>query len=855
MTMTCDQASARLVDLPAGSEPDTDLALHLAGCDACRRRQADQVFVRRALASAVWPAPPTGLGDAGMPRTGQVATSKSPSLGERQPSADPPTRTERPRSPVGRGSSGRRSSTSRLGRGWDLAFLGAIAAVIALVLARGWSTGPSAGPSPDVSRGDAATETPVIPPTVSVQAPPVSAAAGQVPDWVEHADPKRIEIIPVLDETQVLTGYDLLIEQELDFTLSPLWTVEDDAVCEAIWLDWGDGQGEELACDRPAAIAADSRTLSRYPLKHRYGQAGPYRPQVWMRQRQDAVLTGPAADFLVLDRHASQGPVVDSAANPSVVMVSDDALLPGLVLALGLLLMTLLKLAAPLRSLRSLRWLRRIPVWVLGIGWLWLLVGLPLRLVNAIPSHHIDPIIGRRGLDPLRPDAGLVQVTTSAGRRAGRGRLRLLFTDGQVRFAEPPILLSQREVDTPYGPIIPRHEDSLGRLRTVHAPVGLPFADPRRDGIGLSMPVELPRDPAADEALEFKEAWYRSACLSEGNLVPSPDERSVILLRRHAGVLRIFLMDLVSGAIAMTHPLVRDVAWSPDSRWVVSRGADSRGAADRDGPMVTLTLRDRQNLSVRAAMDIELESGYAASADGIWLARADGVWRVDWPGGASTAAGAPDAGEDGHPLSLTPKRIFAWPADPGYQPQDGPRWIAPAPDGRTIAYGCPSGMCLVDDRGAPMAVVRSDFDQEATRHAIWRSDSGRLALLEIPRAVKDGYWSSYPWSGEGRGVGSSKLSVVDDRGRVLVDAFVSDGAANISPPRWTADGRWLIFTACPLDGRRIVAVDTEGGAALDLSQPGWDAWAALLPESGDLLLHNGRGGLWRSRLKVPLAAP
>lgn len=80
-------------------------------------------------------------------------------------------------------------------------------------------------------------------------------------------------------------------------------------------------------------------------------------------------------------------------------------------------------------------------------------------------------------------------------------------------------------------------------------------------------------------------------------------------------------------------------------------------------------------------------------------------------------------------------------------------------------------------------------------------------------------------------------------------------ASVISPPRWTADGRWLVFTTCLQNGRRIVAVDTDRGAALDLSQPGWDAWAALLPESGDLLLHNGRGGLWRSRLKVPLAAP
>lgn len=849
MTMTCDQASARLVDLPAGSEPDDDLVLHLAGCDACRRRQADQAFVRRALASAVWPAPPTGLEQADMPVPGQVAISRSDSMGGRQPASDRQQRTERSRLSDGHDHSGRiRPPTSLLGRGRDLAFLGAIAAVLALVLSRGWSAGRSAGPSPLVARMDAPTETPVVTATASVAAPPAAALAANIPDWVQQADPKRIGVIPLPDETLLLTGYDLLIEQELDFTLSPLWTVEDDAVCEAIWLDWGDGLGDDLPCHSPRAALPETRTESRYPLKHRYLQAGAYRPQVWMRQRQDAVLTGPAADFLVLDRHASQGPVVDKAAIDSTEM-DTGYLIPGLAIALGLFLMILLKLAAPRRTPR---WLWRVPAWVLGIGMLWILVGLPLLLINTIQFPEIESIIGRRGLDPLRPDAGLVQVTTSAGRRAGLGRLRLLFTDGQVRFVEPPILLSQREVDTPYGRIIPVREDSLGRLRTVHAPVGLPFANLSRDGIGLSMPVELPRDPAADEALEFKEAWYRSACLSEGNLIPSPDERSVVLPRRHEGALRIYLMDLVSGSQSMTHPLVRDVAWSPDSRWVVSSGADSRGAADREGPVVTLTLRDRQNLTVRAAMDIELESGFAASADGIWLARADGVWRVDWPGEASTASMAPDAADtkDGHPLSLSPQRVFAWPTDLAYQPQDGPRWLAPEPDGRAVAYGCRAGVCLVDASGVTIAAIPNAFPGDVQHHAVWRADGRLLALVD---AEKRGVpVSSYPWWDSANH--GPVLRVIDAAGNVQQAPHLAS-ASVISPPRWTADGRWLVFTTCLQNGRRIVAVDTDRGVALDLSQPGWDAWAALLPKSGELLLHNGRGGLWRSRLKVPLAAP
>ena len=847
MTLSCDMTRIALVDLPTGAMPEGLLAAHLADCGACRRLWADQCFVRQTLASAVWPASPSGLEKAGNPGSGRVSASGSERMDGRQPAADRPQWTERSQHADGPGRSGRTlPPTSLLGRGRDLAFLGAIAAVIALVLARGWSAGRSAGPSPLDSRMDEATETPKVTATAWVAAPPAAAVAANIPDWVQQADPKRIGVIPLPDETLLLTGYDLLIEQELDFTLSPLWTVEDDAVCEAIWLDWGDGLGDDLPCRSPRAALPETRTESRYPLKHRYYRSGPYRPQVWMRQRHGALLTGPAADFLVLDRHASQGPVVDKAAIDSTVM-DTGYLIPGLAIALGLFLMILLKLAAPRRTPR---WLRRVPAWVLGIGMLWILVGLPLPIMNTIPQ--IEPIIGRRGLDPLRPDAGLVQVTSSAGRRAGRGRLRLLFTDGQVRFVEPPILLSQREVDTPYGRIIPVREDSLGRLRTVHAPVGLPFANLSRDGIGVEMPVGLPRDPAADEALVFKEAWYRSACLSEGNLIPSPDERSVILPRRHAGALKIYLMDLVSGMSAMTHPLVRDVAWSPDSRWVVSSGADSRGAADREGPVVTLTLRDRQNLTVRAAMDIELESGYAASADGIWLARADGVWRVDWPGEASTASMAPDAADskDGHPLSLRPQRVFAWPAELGYQPQYGPRWLSPEPDGRAVAYGCRTGVCLVNISGVTIAAIPNAFPGDVQHHAVWRADGLLLALVD---AEKRGVpVSSYPWWDSANH--GPVLRFINVAGNVRQAPRLAS-ASVISPPRWTADGRWLVFTACLQNGRRIVAVDTDRGAALDLSQPGWDAWAALLPKSGELLLHNGRGGLWRSRLTVPLAAP
>ncbi|MBK7782164.1 MAG: hypothetical protein IPJ58_15620 [Ardenticatenia bacterium] len=61
-----------------------------------------------------------------------------------------------------------------------------------------------------------------------------------------------------------------------------------------------------------------------------------------------------------------------------------------------------------------------------------------------------------------------------------------------------------------------------------------------------------------------------------------------------------------------------------------------------------------------------------------------------------------------------------------------------------------------------------------------------------------------------------------------------------------------------LVGKRPAAAEHstgERGRAPTEVQPSWDARAALLPKSGELLLHNGRGELWRSRLTVPPVSP
>ncbi len=827
MNLSCDHALMALAELPKGHEPDGDLAGHVAVCQACRTHWANQVLVRQVLATAPWPARSETLT--------QPSASQSPALAATL-EADHRRHAAPARSP------------GPLGRGRDLALLGSVAAVILFLLARPWSDAGTApadrspeGPKVVATATSASPATPAGPATSTA---PVPTATSPLPDWLLQADRGRIRTFIVRNQNDLLTGYDLLIDQELDFTLSPLWTLADDAVCEAIWLDWGDGQGQPLACDRPSTtLSPEQATLNRYPLKHRYSAPGAYRPQLWMRQQGGELLTGPAADFVVLDRHVSEGAPADRGPFDQGVVADDPLLKAQLIVLLGLWALLLWWWVAP-RSAPA--WLMRLPGWLLFFLLVATLLSLPLRQAAAIPRHQIEPLVGRVGLDPLRPDAALVRVERqfSLGSLVrGRGRLRLLFADGGSSIAEPPVLVARwRTLQTEYGEIVPRHEDALGRLRTVHAPLHIPFADIRLDGLAVAMPVALPSYPSAKAALEFREAWYRSACSSEGNLIVSPDERSALIARPEYGALTVFLVDLASGFLLTHSPArLRDVAWSPDSRWVLGR--------DYGSASTILSLRDSQRMQVRTTVDLELESGYGVNGDGIWLALTDGAWRVDWPTSASQGSSAPGVSSEEHEglrQILSPRPAFAWPAEPGYQAPAAGRWIAPAPDGRTIAYACEGGLCLVDRDGRPVAVVRSDYDQ-AARHAIWHPNGRRLALLEVPAPIKDGAWPGSPWSGVGRGIGSATLSIIDDRGQQIVKAFVGS-TSTASPPRWTRDGRWLIFTSCPQDGRRIIAVDAERGAAVDLSQPGWDAWAVLMPQSGDLLLHNGRGGLWRAAL-------
>lgn len=827
----CDAARRSMADLGPAGEPAGALAAHLATCAACRGAWADQAFAHRALATADWPPAPAsasaswspeppagGAPWSQQPRPASAPWSREPrraggnradGAGERHPRRPAPPAT-------------RPGRWQRLG---DWALLGAAALVLVLILARGrLDLPPREGALPTPAIGAPATAT---------------RPAARLPAWAVGVEPGQVRVLTP-GAGPFLVGHDLYIDQVLDFTLSPLWTGADEALCEAMWLDWDDGQGEALACPPAGSAPAAELSRQRYPLTHQYRQPGAYRPRIWMRQAGGALLQVPVADFLVRDRHVSLAPNPAARQWPGIETGRERDLALLLLLAgAGLLLLVGWVGRLPRwwdrdragggrlarGSGRILHAAARIPAWIPGFLMLAALAGLVLSSWTIRPEQ-VEPILGRRGLDPLRPDAALVDVTLRRRALSGHGRIALRFADGGTGMAEPPIVQGSRDLRTPFGDIVPRHEDGLGRLRTTHEALDLPFADPARDGIGLGTPRALPRDASAEAALVYDEAWFRAACLTQGNLIPSPDERAALLARRDGDALSIARLDLATGAMASSRPRLDDAAWSPDGRWVVGGSAESAPDSGSGGERVRLELRDGASLALATALYMEAGSGFAAAEHGIWLARPDGAWLVAWPSG--------DA-----PITMEARRVFAWPAAEAYRPSADRRWIAPAPGGDGVAYACLAGTCWVDAAGRPRAELADAWVDVAADHAVWHPRGRWLARLEVAEPLRTR--QGYPWLDE-HGPGS-RLRLVDSDGKLIHDLQVASGGAT-SPPRWSADGRWLLLTTCPRDGRRIVAVDAERGRAVDLSQAGWDAWAALLPRSGALLLHNGRGGLW-----------
>jgi dipeptidyl aminopeptidase/acylaminoacyl peptidase len=129
---------------------------------------------------------------------------------------------------------------------------------------------------------------------------------------------------------------------------------------------------------------------------------------------------------------------------------------------------------------------------------------------------------------------------------------------------------------------------------------------------------------------------------------------------------------------------------------------------------------------------------------------------------------------------------------------------------------------------------------QATQHyevaeIAWNADDSRLAV--VTRQFGTQWWADT----------DSRLVVLKRNGRVEQDVRVAtNGMA--ATPQWTGDGQGILVQTTPHGGRRIIYVDRATAGVWDLTGARWDPWFVLDPATDTLILSNGRGGFWRSRL-------
>jgi hypothetical protein len=166
-----------------------------------------------------------------------------------------------------------------------------------------------------------------------------------------------------------------------------------------------------------------------------------------------------------------------------------------------------------------------------------------------------------------------------------------------------------------------------------------------------------------------------------------------------------------------------------------------------------------------------------------------------------------------------------------YRPRGAPR---PTPDKTRLAFGCGGALCLLPDLlgqiGGPAAGVQ-EIPIASVAELAWSGDGAHLAVI----------------SRDPNGLLAVTLYVVDADGEVVREAEVAPRNAT-DTPQWTSDGSAILVQTYPQDGRRIIAVDLDSGAVLDLSKEHWDTYFALAPDGQSLLLNNGRGGFWEAPL-------
>lgn len=419
---------------------------------------------------------------------------------------------------------------------------------------------------------------------------------------------------------------------------------------------------------------------------------------------------------------------------------------------------------------------------------------------SALVTARLTQLIGQTGLTPLDPQHPLTGYTVQRVETGGRTLwsrviVELRFADGQTRTVAIPAR------DSPAGRLT-----AIDRLTAPHRPVpGLPPATgaaPAR----LGLPAPLSLAPAA-EALTL--TAFRPPF--GATLRWAPDRRTVLVLATgerqtaHEPARGLWLVPLDGGAPRLLAEDALDGLWSPDGRTVIALLPQGITAIDAaTGVWRALGKTDRSDVAV---VDTE-----------VFFLNAGVLWRVPLAGG-------------------DPQRITAL-ADAGAILDRTA--LAVSPDGQRIAYRCLNDLCLAERGGRLLARLGLGLQALPDPNGAipiesfflsWSPDGQRLALAT----------ASIDWGGP------PTLRLLTRDGQVTtVVGLGPDGP--LGAPQWFPDGRRLLLTTYPWEGRRIVAVDAVAGAAYDLTQPRWDAFGSLSADGTTVLLWNGRGGLWAAPL-------
>lgn len=442
----------------------------------------------------------------------------------------------------------------------------------------------------------------------------------------------------------------------------------------------------------------------------------------------------------------------------------------------------------------------------------------------ALVTARLKQLVGQTGLAPLDPYQPLVGFTVrgvvSATRYAwGAVTVELRFADGSIRQTDIPAVHASWAALT-----------GIDALTAPHLPVpGLPPASARAP-LKLGLLTRLPLPEAAEQLLS---AW--GGRLDASGVRWAPDGRALLI--RAIGdspaidqpAQGLWLVPLDGAPPRKLADEADDAIWSADGRTVVALQA--RGPADGPVWRNTITAVDVASGATRMLGATD-RSQVAVVGSAVFFLNEGVLWQQ--------ALGGGDA-----------RRVAALPDANGFFDTAA---LAVSPDGQRVAYRCWSDLCLTDMSGRLLARLALGFRPPQALPP----DEGRA-----PAAAPD---APYPWSfmlawsPDGQHLALA-TAATDQRGLPELRLLTRDGLVTamiglgpdgaLDAPQWRPDSKTLLLTTYPLGGRRIVAVDAQRGAAVDLTQPRWDAFGSLAPDGARLLLWNGRGAPWITPVDVP----